>query len=347
MNYQKFIVFVISMLTVVALGVTLYYFMKDEEVINLQTSEVSVNVGDKFKLNYLHENALDGTKIEWDIINNELVSFDESTNEFTALKGGETEIILETNRNGWRPQRCLVRIGDGSEENPFMVSNADQLYSGLATLSQDAINSNFKLIADIDLKNDNKTFSPLFNGQKFAGNFNGNNHTISNLKIESDIVLESAGLFYGIACNGKVHNLTLENVFISGNIANVGAVAGLNNGIIEKIRVNNATLSSTMESKIANIGSIAGTVSAVKDITTAVVNYAKIGRVDRCQINNATLIGYKESVIGGIVANLDGGTIINSAFAGLITTDNNNTVASAIVANMSANANQNAKLNKK
>ena len=346
MNYQKFIVFVISMLTVVALGVTLYYFMKDEEFINLQTSEINVNVGDKFTISYQHENPLDGTKIKWNIRNTNLVSFNEETNEFTALAGGETEIWLETNRNGWKVQQCVVRIGDGTNENPYMISTASQLYAGLENLSDEAdIYSSYKLIADIDLSNSKEKFEPLFNGLKFAGDFDGNNHKIYNMSIISNDYLESAGLFYGIAHSGKVHDLVLDNIVISGNIANIGTVAGYNNGIIEKVKVNNATLSSTIESTVAQIGGISARVSAVKDIASVgSVNYINLGRIDRCQITNATLVGYKKSIVGGLVATLNGGSILNSAFNGTISTENSETITAGIVATMTANANQNAKL---
>lgn len=347
MNYQRFVVFVVAMLTVVALGVTVYYFMKDEEYINLQTNEINVNVGDKFTLTYQHDNALDSTKIEWNIKDKDVVVYNAETNEFEAKKAGTTEILLDTNRSGWQVQRCVVNIGDGSAEHPFIVSSAEQFYDGLKNLATGANkDSNYILISDIDLTNTSKKFIPLFNGEYFAGDFNGNSHKISNLTINTDDYLESAGLFYGISNKGKVHDLILENVNISGNIGNVGSVAGYNYGLVEKVKVNNVTLGSVHATSTPQIGGIVARSLAVAldGASVDAVNYNNIGRIDRCETTNAKLQGLKKSVIGGISATILGGSVVNSSFSGIITSAETGTIGAGITANLYANENANAKL---
>ena len=346
MNYQKFVVFVVALLTIVALGVTVYYFMKDDEFINLQTNEINVNVGDTFKLSYQHDNPLDSTEIEWVIQNTDLITYDSTTNEFTAIAAGETEIWLETNRSGWTVQQCYVRIGDGSNENPFIISSAEQLYDGLENIAEGATaNSSYILVADLDMSNADEQFTPLFSNSAFGGEFNGNGHSISNLTINSSTRIDYAGLFSRIASTGYVHDLVLNNVVMSGQLANVGAVAGENRGLIEKVQINFVTLSSTLDSDTVRIGSIAGQSNAIFDTTSAGTNYNLIGRIDRCEVFNANLQALRSTnIIGGLTAVLNGGVVINSSFNGLINSSVNGAIGAGIVAYMNATENSNAKL---
>ena len=181
----------------------------------MQTSEVNVNVGDTFKLAYHHENPLDGTEIEWVIQNTDLITYDPTTELFTAVSAGETEIWLDTNRSDWSVQQCLVKIGDGTEANPFIISTADQLYDGLENIAEGATaDSSYILVADIDMANADESFTPLFGSTAFAGEFDGNGHSISNLTITANSTIENAGLFGTIASSGYVHDLVLNDVII-------------------------------------------------------------------------------------------------------------------------------------
>ena len=75
--------------------------------------------------------------------------------------------------------------------------------------------------ADIDLAN--MEWTPIGNStNKFQGTFDGNGHTISNLKITSG--KSNVGLF-GFTTDGEIKNLTVENATVTGYL-NVGVVAG-------------------------------------------------------------------------------------------------------------------------
>lgn len=79
-----------------------------------------------------------------------------------------------------------------------------------------------ELANDIDLGGEEWT--PIGNaGNSFQGNFNGNGHTISNLKVNLP-TSENAG-FFGTTKNGTVKNLNFHNADIKGSL-NVGVVAG-------------------------------------------------------------------------------------------------------------------------
>lgn len=83
------------------------------------------------------------------------------------------------------------------------------------------INDTIKLTSNIDLSNEQ--WRPIGYENAFHGTFDGNNHTISNIKIESltssdytntSSYAKAAG-FFGNIMGGKVKNLALDNVSIN------------------------------------------------------------------------------------------------------------------------------------
>ena len=83
-------------------------------------------------------------------------------------------------------------------------------------------NETVKLTADIDLEN--KEWTPIGkSGSTFQGTFDGQGHTISNLKTGSS-QQSDVGLF-GVTANGEVKNFTLQNANVTGYL-DVGAIAG-------------------------------------------------------------------------------------------------------------------------
>ena len=73
-------------------------------------------------------------------------------------------------------------------------------------------NANAKLMADIDLQYEAWTpigkYDPWYNGDiVYAGTFDGNNHTISNLKVEEGY----CSGFFGNVADGHVKNLGIIN----------------------------------------------------------------------------------------------------------------------------------------
>ena len=79
-----------------------------------------------------------------------------------------------------------------------------------------------ELANDIDLGGEEWT--PIgTQSHQFQGIFNGNGHTISNLKINSSNS-ENSG-FFGFTTNGEIKNLTFNNADVVGYL-NVGVVAG-------------------------------------------------------------------------------------------------------------------------
>ena len=101
-----------------------------------------------------------------------------------------------------------------------------------------------ELTSDIDLQG--YEWEPIGNkAHNFAGEFNGNNHTVSNLKVTrgtKDIDLNWRLGFIGSAINAKVHDFTVHNAYVVGR-GELGAAVGYNaygdnsTAYIDKVKV--------------------------------------------------------------------------------------------------------------
>lgn len=135
--------------------------------------------------------------------------------------------------------------GDGTEENPYIISNRGQLICFSNQINDGInINANYALAADIDL--DGMEWTPIgitsIYGKKFEGVFDGEGYEISNFCItvrHKNTSAENIGLF---GCNGgEIKNLGVVGVDINviwgynfGYILSVyaGGLAGSNIGSI-------------------------------------------------------------------------------------------------------------------
>jgi|GEM_PF-3029092 len=121
-------------------------------------------------------------------------------------------------------QKIEFAGGSGTEEDPFLVENSYQLNNIRHYLDKD-----FRQIADINLSNfqEEKGWQPLGNYfEKFTGSYDGNNYTISNLKIERPDT-DFVGLFGYIDSDSVIESVILKDVDITGQNS-VGALAGRN-----------------------------------------------------------------------------------------------------------------------
>ena len=137
--------------------------------------------------------------------------------------------------------------GRGTENDPYQIADGAQLAYLASEVNKEGKtyeNSYFVLTADIDLNN--KDWTPIANSfsdallggsdyRVFAGNFDGNGYTISNVSIGSEAAPLEADVFgfFG-ATEGKISNLNLDTVSIHGiaKVASIGAVVGFAGGLV-------------------------------------------------------------------------------------------------------------------
>ena len=136
--------------------------------------------------------------------------------------------------------------GTGTAEDPYQIANGAQLaYLASSVNSGETYEDKyFVLTANIDLNGlpwtpiANSFSDALLGGSNyriFAGNFDGNGYTISNVSIGSETAPLEADVFgfFG-ATEGKISNLNLDTVSIHGvaKIASIGAVVGFAGGLV-------------------------------------------------------------------------------------------------------------------
>jgi len=127
-------------------------------------------------------------------------------------------------------------LGNGTIDSPYQINSKWHLL-GLSSATAD-YKKYFILTADIDMKDQPVTTAIIapdtdgnqsgFQGTSFAGYFDGNNHTISNLNIQGGNNLY-LGLFGAAYTGSVIKNINLENCIVTSSTdsRNIGALAGL------------------------------------------------------------------------------------------------------------------------
>ena len=144
--------------------------------------------------------------------------------------------------------------GSGTTEDPYLIASTGDM----AQLAEDVNNGNtyvgayFKLANDLDFSSvtrdaDGNNYTPIGSfdnihsiAHGFAGSFDGNNKTISEIVVTHNNDL-GTGLFGHTTDAAVIKNLKIESCIFNGN-DNVGGVVGRNEGTIENIYVDNTTI---------------------------------------------------------------------------------------------------------
>ncbi len=229
--------------------------------------------------------------------------------------------------------------GDGSESNPYLITNAAQLgYLAKQALSGDIFKDKyFKLTADLDLSA--HQWVPI---KKFAGVFNGNGKTISGLAIgtaENPVERLSAnewgaGLFNNVT--GTVKNLTVEGSVhvadtMSGQHFGVAIIVGHLEGTLDNCTAK-GTVTSLRDHSFA--GGVAGVVAA----GSTIINCANEASVSGGSPKDITRLG---GIAGYVVVgrNSEASILIANCYnVGTITaTSGNAAKAAGITANTENN----------
>ncbi|MBQ3569218.1 MAG: hypothetical protein IJA20_00945 [Methanocorpusculum sp.] len=186
-----------------------------------------------------------------------------------------------------------------------------------------------KLTADIDLEGEEWT--PIgTSSTKFKGVFDGDGHTIKNLKITSDNDGDKVGFFSAVDTNGKVQNVIFDGAVVNVKTRGVGVVAG-NGGTFDSVTVKNAKVSSYGQAGGIVGGGVYGSVTNCKvydseitavpngDATNGYDNGDKVGGivglhtsdttgvVTGNEVSGLTLKAYRD--IGGIAGAADGSKV--------------------------------------
>ena len=190
----------------------------------------------------------------------------------------------------------------------YEISNAGQLFWFASLVNGDSTHAEFDaqntganavLVKDINLES--REWSPIMN---FVGTFDGDNHTISNLKITNTSTY--SGLFG--KTSGTLKNFTLKgNITLSADGDMIGGVVGYADG---------STISNV--TSYVNISNTEGTLKHIGGVVGGIDNKNTV--VDKCVYYGTLNISNSHDCIGGIVGYTNAGArISNCANHGTVT----------------------------
>ncbi len=189
--------------------------------------------------------------------------------------------------------------GDGTAENPYLISSAGDL----AMISRDS-DAHYKVVKDFSMSNYGE-WTPI---PAFSGTLDGDNHVISNLVLDGNSPYSA--LFE------STENATIKNIVLNKPSVEIGEasnaafiVAQAITTTMSNIHIYDATVSGS-ESAWCSFGGIANMV---------MFNSA----ISECSVNGLSFNAPSCSTVGGIAADLRTGTTVSTCAAnGTISADN-------------------------
>ena len=186
----------------------------------------------------------------------------------------------------------------------YEITNEADFATYLLDESKWGEGATFNLSADIDVGNV-AGFKPIgLDSKPFKGTLEGNNHTISNLtysKIGDGLTRLDLG-FFGYVEDSVIQNVKFNDINISGEEANVGAVAGqAEHTTFSNIHITNSVIDGNFSGTYLGIGGMVG-----------ISNYSTI---TNCSFSG-DVSGYV--IVGGLVGNFSNGFCTMSSFVGSI-----------------------------
>ena len=217
--------------------------------------------------------------------------------ECTANDGAKTDVA---NHSGDPCTVCGYSSAPGTADNPFKVYDVTTLEKVGSNVDGWTLSAHYAQTADITLTAGSNNWTPIGNydpGDSFTGSYDGGNHTISNLYIDSGESDYYQGMFGLVGAGGTVKNLTLDNVTITGQRV-IGGVVGYNDGTVQ-----NCHSSGNLSGETYHVGGVVG---------------ENAGTVEGCS-SSATVSG--EFQAGGVVGRNDGSASVlkNSSASGSVT----------------------------
>lgn len=176
--------------------------------------------------------------------------------------------------------------GDGTQNNPFQIETAAQLAHFAKNVNAGNWYDGEYIVLKNDLDLNNQEWTPIGNARKpFKGNFDGNNHTVTGMKISG--ALDCVGLFGGCTRHNvysAIKNITVKNSDIHGEKF-VGAIVGR----AEEINIENCrSIGNTINGE-TDVGGICGKIGGYSG-----------GKVSQCYNSSKVTGGGRVGGIAGV-----------------------------------------------
>ena len=112
---KRFLLFLVVAIAVVSLGLTIYYFSTDNEVIRINNAYVTLNKNALLKTSDLLtiENQSEYTTIDYsEVGDTSILEYSENDGWYEAKKGGKTNITIKTSNRHYSP----INLSSASEK---------------------------------------------------------------------------------------------------------------------------------------------------------------------------------------------------------------------------------------
>ena len=229
--------------------------------------------------------------------------------------------------------------GSGEPNNPYQIGSAVDLLE-LAADAND-YNKPFVLIADINLASysfttaviapDTNPSNTNFDGTAFTGVFDGNNHTISNLTIDTNGAGNDYLGLFGYASGGEIKNLGIEDINIAAGDGAfyLGGLVGDNRSTISNCYSTGAVTGTSYLGGL--VGASDGNISSCYSTATVTGQNGSWylgglvgwndsgGNIGNCHSTGKTSGGDSSQWLGGLVGYHYGSTISNCYSTGTVT----------------------------
>lgn len=305
---KRFFMYCIVIIGTVFVGLAFYMFAKNNEVIDCtipQGETIYLNVGESLDIPISHTKKDKRTTIETTSDNSNIASINAASNKIEAKAGGTATIVITPSNEDFGPFTFTLRVGDGSNDNPYFISNAEQMLRIGVMDSLWTLNDSYEVVSNIDFAETwtdgvATSWTPIGDADHhFTGNFNGGTKTISNLVIDETCESNYVGLFGYVEDGAKIEKIRLANPKISVSGKNVGAIAGFCEGIITRCFVVGGEISSSNSESDAYVGGIVG-VSSRKQSE----NEISMCHVDGTTLNSANIVaGLAGKFVSGVISN--------------------------------------------
>lgn len=330
---KRFLMFLVIAIAVVSLGLTIYYFSADNEVIYIKSSYLVVEVGDNIRANSEvnelvdFKNRSEHTTLSYQIQqpkDQEVLVHNENEGYFTAKVGGESKIVITTNNRNYSRLVVDVLVCDGSSEYPYIIKSEEDLKK-IGNDEEYTTSKSYKLGNDIELTDE---WTPISN---YSGTFDGNYFAIKNMTITNDslihnseegvtptatplvetpIAITNAGFISVLETTGIVKNLTLTNVNIDCAVEYMGSFAGTNFGLIQTSEAT-GSIRNSLTSGSVYVGGIAG----------RTISDTKRAKIDRCGFEGELYLTGSQQMAGGVTGQNQSG-IVSETYARLTSLSN-------------------------
>ena len=229
-----------------------------------------------------------------------------------TLAPGQLNLISLTGTNS---DKYAGKNDDGTEAHPFLIGDKYQM-NAMHDLMVNNTTKYFKMVADVDL--DGIAWTSLNNSGKFEKgiNFDGDGHTISNLKCSSGAYPSFAGVI-----NGVVKNVVFDKASITAGNNTSGILAGYIgssgasvSGACSGITVKNSSVTDGTKTRVGGIAGYANMVT---------------GTISNCHVINTTLESTNERV-GGLIGQTDVDILVEDCSAESVTVSGSKNIGGLI-----------------